>query len=77
MREQLVAFLKCRTASRGVRYDGVEVAGREDSVDILLSEDARFVPNARMNVQRTATCLGGRNEHLAAVLLQHARGGFG
>jgi hypothetical protein len=68
-------LFQCGAAARRIREDRV-VAAVHQRVDIAPRQAARFVPQARMNVQRAAAALTAGHHHLAAILLQDTDGGL-
>ena len=73
--EQLAILLEGGPASRGIGDHRVEAAGQH-GVDIAAGQLARFLGQARVDVQRAAASLVLRDDHFAAVLLEHPHGGF-
>jgi hypothetical protein len=77
--EELVVLFERGPAAGGIRNDGVEFARRligQDCVDVPAGEGAGLLANTRMDMQRAAAGLGGGDNDVSAVLLQHANGSF-
>ena len=73
-RKEMIVFLEHGTAASGVGDDGVEVFA-EEMGEILSSEIAGTIANARMRSQRAAAKLVLWDDHFAAVGGEDADGG--
>jgi len=74
-RKEMIVFLEHGTAAGGVGDDGVEVFAKKCG-EILSSEIAGAIANARMRGQRAAAKLVLWDDHFAAVGGEDADGGF-
>lgn len=73
-RKEMIVFLEHGTAASGVGDDGVEVFAKKCG-EILSSEIAGTIANARMRSQRAAAKLVLWDDHFAAVGGEDADGG--
>ena len=74
-RKEMIVFLEHGTAAGGVGDDGVDVFAKKCG-EILSSEIAGAIANARMRGQRAAAKLVLWDDHFAAVSGEDADGGF-
>src|SRR5579871_2390084 len=75
MFEQFRIFLKVRATTSGVGDDGI-IVSLEQRVDITAGQLASFFAPPGMDMKRATATLCGGDGNFAAVLAQHAHGGF-